>query len=316
MTRPVPRALSLQNYWENPRMKAVRDGASRAGKKPCGPARIAYGPHTGILSIARARCELKQLYGYINPDFSVKKIDVSEHYEFDYPKIKKKKTRKKKGKARWSYNKMLFDWVRSGGTGKYLALLHGAQTSPRSVRTPWPRAKYFPVRPSHSLNKYIIQNYWILEVPHKSKRKNLFCNLRVSVCVPALLIRLELGAIYVSLRRRSRWTLYDLYCPNFLTLDTLEMMLPEVSIKTMKTTSKLYSYWTLVLSTRLIKPKFCFDLSHRRSTTVSLETRNLYTLTGSTSRNTNWRHWHGTSIKGISCLMADKGNTSELPKST
>ena len=31
----------------------------------------------------------------------------------------------------------------------------------------------------------------------------------------------------------------------------------------------------LVLSTRLMKPNFCFDLSHRRSTTVSLETRNL-----------------------------------------
>ena len=28
------------------------------------------------------------------------------------------------------------------------------------------------------------------------------------------------------------------------------------------------------LSIRLIKPNFCFDLSHRRSTTVSLETRN------------------------------------------
>ena len=25
-----------------------------------------------------------------------------------------------------------------------------------SVRTPWPRAKYFPVRPSHSLSRYII----------------------------------------------------------------------------------------------------------------------------------------------------------------
>ena len=32
MTRTAPRALSLQNYWENPRMRAVRDGASRAGK--------------------------------------------------------------------------------------------------------------------------------------------------------------------------------------------------------------------------------------------------------------------------------------------
>ena len=32
MTRTAPRALSLQNYCENPRMRAVRDGASRAGK--------------------------------------------------------------------------------------------------------------------------------------------------------------------------------------------------------------------------------------------------------------------------------------------
>ena len=26
----------------------------------------------------------------------------------------------------------------------------------RSVRTPWPRAKYFPIQPSHSVNKYIL----------------------------------------------------------------------------------------------------------------------------------------------------------------
>ena len=66
-------------------------------KKPSGPARIAYGPHTGILSIVRTRCELKQLCCYINPNFSVKLSDVSEHSEFDYPK-KKKKTEKKKEK--------------------------------------------------------------------------------------------------------------------------------------------------------------------------------------------------------------------------
>ena len=69
-------------------------------KKLSGPARIAYGPHTGILSIARVRCELKQPCCYINPDFSVKKSDVSEHYEFDYGKLKKKKKK---------YNKMLID---------------------------------------------------------------------------------------------------------------------------------------------------------------------------------------------------------------
>ena len=32
MTRMTLRALSLLNYWENSRMRAVRDGASRAGK--------------------------------------------------------------------------------------------------------------------------------------------------------------------------------------------------------------------------------------------------------------------------------------------
>ena len=52
-------------------------------KKPSGPARIAYDPHTGILSIARARCELKQLCCYINPDVSVKMSDVREQSEFD-----------------------------------------------------------------------------------------------------------------------------------------------------------------------------------------------------------------------------------------
>ena len=71
----------------------------RGRKKPSGPARIAYGPHTGILSIARARYKLKQLCCYINPDFSVKMSDLSEHSEFDYPK---KKLNKQKGKARWS----------------------------------------------------------------------------------------------------------------------------------------------------------------------------------------------------------------------
>ena len=59
-------------------------------KKPCCPARIAYGPHREILSIAHAICELKQLCCYINPDFSVKMSGLSEHSEFDYPKKKRK----------------------------------------------------------------------------------------------------------------------------------------------------------------------------------------------------------------------------------
>ena len=38
--------------------------------------------------------------------------------------------------------------------------------------------------------------------------------------------------------------------------------------------SKSFTAVIQPLSTRLIKPNFCFHLSHRRSTTVSLETRN------------------------------------------
>ena len=55
------------------------------------------------------------------------------------------------------------------------------------------------------------------------------------------------------------------------------------------------------LSNRLIKPNFCFDLPHRRSTTVSLETRN---------PRTTWpvlysHWWTGTSICKLKRLSQD-----------
>ena len=92
--------------------KSPYEGRTRWGeqdwKKPSGPAKIAYGPHTGILSIAHTRCELKQLCCYVNPDFSVKMSDVSEYSdsEFYYPK---KNKNKKKGKVLCSYDKMLIE---------------------------------------------------------------------------------------------------------------------------------------------------------------------------------------------------------------
>ena len=58
---------------------------------------------------------------------------------------------KKKVKER-SIDQIPIDWVRSGRTGKYLAF----GNTLRSVRTPWPRVKYFPVWPSCSVNKSII----------------------------------------------------------------------------------------------------------------------------------------------------------------
>ena len=66
---------------------------ARAGpKKPSGPSRIAYGPHTGILSIARARSELKHFRCCINPDFSVKMSNI--------PNFVTRKKKKKRGKRK------------------------------------------------------------------------------------------------------------------------------------------------------------------------------------------------------------------------
>ena len=57
-----------------------------------------------------------------------------QHYEFCYPK-KKKKTGKRKSAA---------------------VIIKCLLTE---LGTPWPSAKYFPVRPSHSVNKYISYDY-------------------------------------------------------------------------------------------------------------------------------------------------------------
>ena len=68
-------------------------GPEKAVRPSC---RITYGPHTGILSIAHARCKLKQFCCWINPGFLVKMSDVSGNSEFDYPKKKKKRKKKRK----------------------------------------------------------------------------------------------------------------------------------------------------------------------------------------------------------------------------
>ena len=82
------------------------------------------------------RKQLKQLCCYIIPDFSVKMSDVSEHSEFDYPKKEEKKKKKEK-RGGHIINCLLTDSV--------MALGPYAMTS-----------IYFPVRPSHSVNKYIV----------------------------------------------------------------------------------------------------------------------------------------------------------------
>ena len=46
------------------------------------------------------------------------------------------------------------------------------------------------------------------------------------------------------------------------------------AVKDLEKISKSFTVVIQPLSTRLLKPNFCFDLPHRRNTTVSLETRN------------------------------------------
>lgn len=50
---------------------------------------------------------------------------------------------------------------------EYLAPRYEARTSLHSFRTSWPQAKYYPVRPPHSVNKYII--FHILSVSQACK---------------------------------------------------------------------------------------------------------------------------------------------------
>ena len=70
VTRKAPRTLSL--LLRKSSMRAVRDGASGPGKSR--PALL----RSDCVRLF-ARCELKQLCCYRNPDFSVKMSDVSEH---------------------------------------------------------------------------------------------------------------------------------------------------------------------------------------------------------------------------------------------
>ena len=102
--------------------------------------------------------------------------------------------------SKWSYDKMLIDWVRSGRSGKYLALGQEVRTWLRSLRTPWPRAKYFPVRPSHSVNKYILFNGLVFIVnasPAKQKIKQRYFWL--------FIYRLEIGLIHSLLKIWLLW---------------------------------------------------------------------------------------------------------------
>ena len=92
-------------------------------------------------------------------------------------------------KILWSYDKMPIVWVWSG---KWSALGHDAQRPVHSVRTSWPRTKYFSVRPSHSVNKYIS--------PHQLEFKKIKKKIWVNCIFATKLIRKFFNNVLVHLR--------------------------------------------------------------------------------------------------------------------
>ena len=97
------------------------------GNEVAGPARIAYGPHTGILSIVRARSELKQLCCCINPDFSVKMSNIPNF-------VTRKKKKKKEKRGGHIIKCLLTELGRAGRENIWpLVMAHGARCA-RSVR--------------------------------------------------------------------------------------------------------------------------------------------------------------------------------------
>ena len=103
-------------------------------KKPSGPARIAYGPHTGILSILRARSELKQLCCCINPDFSIKMSNIPNFVTRKKKKKKKKEKRKKEKRGGHIIKCLLTELGRAGRENIWpLVMAHGPRCA-RSVR--------------------------------------------------------------------------------------------------------------------------------------------------------------------------------------
>ena len=97
---------------------------------------------------------------------------------------------------------LLTEW--EGRTGKYLALCQGARTSLRSVRAPCPRAKYFPVRLSHSVNNNFLLTkregrtgeYWPEIVAVRTERSEVRAKTIEGQYSP---VRLELARLVSSM---------------------------------------------------------------------------------------------------------------------
>ena len=101
--------------------------------------------------------------------------DVSEHSDSEFYFPKKKKRKKKEKRGGHMIKCLLTELGRARRENIWPSVM--AYGPSADVRTPWPRAKYFPVRPSHSVNKYIFitckgdEGSYLWTPDHSKKRK-------------------------------------------------------------------------------------------------------------------------------------------------
>ena len=134
MARTAPRALLLQSYWENPRMRAVRISASRAGKSRTALLGTCTSPRDAILGVfvAFKHPSNLQLEKQMQTTYYINFLCIFLFFYF----VLTSSSECSKIVLRAHMIKCLLTEFRSRRTGKYLALGHGARTSLRSVRTP------------------------------------------------------------------------------------------------------------------------------------------------------------------------------------
>ena len=106
---------------------------------------------------------------------------------------------------------LLTEWGRAGRENMWL-----------SVRTSWPRVKYFPARPSHSVNKYITSFF-------------IFCHFKTEDQLPPDFMSQYTGKLELSPKGENK------ICSELSTTDIHQDVLPQLHVLTAKY-SKAYLY--------------------------------------------------------------------------
>ena len=122
---------------------------------------------------------------------------------------------------------MLIDRIWWGHWGKYLGLGHEERNSLLSVRRSWPRAKYFSVRPYHSINKYTVFRFC------KSRFYHSWCNWTWKMKCYSCFKRKCQALVFIPLKGLIFNKLSFLFCfVFFLTLSCLYVIIESLSLWT------------------------------------------------------------------------------------